>query len=64
MCPLCAVTGLTTWLLAGGLGGGCAATVAIYQRKQKALPPGHQHEQRIEKARVEKRQRFGDYLFK
>lgn len=54
MCPLCAATGLTTWLLAGALGSSCAATVAIYQRKQKVRPPGHKHEQKIEKARVEK----------
>jgi hypothetical protein len=39
MCPLCAATGLTTWILAGGLGGSCAATAAVYWRKRKIPPP-------------------------
>ncbi len=35
MCPLCALTGLTTWMLAGGVGGSCAATAAVYWRRRK-----------------------------
>lgn len=38
MCPLCALTGLTTWVLAGGVGGSCAATAAVYWRRRKASP--------------------------
>jgi hypothetical protein len=35
MCPLCALTGLTTWMLVGGAGSSCAATAAVYWRRRK-----------------------------